>query len=184
MPEAYPTPLAGQRITASLLRSMQPQTARKTADTPRTATTTQTLDPHLQFTAVAGAVYTFQGWVTYDADNAGDIILTFSVPSGSQGKWTGYGSGTTVISGTAGGGTQQNASSTWGYTIRNEYSDITQPRTFGGLGLTNAQTVLLTGTLRVGATGGTWGLSWSQAVSSATATTIYTDSWISCQRTA
>lgn len=182
MPEAYPTLLAGQRITASLLRSMQPQTARKTADTSVTASTTQTLDPHIQFTAEANSVYVFNGWVGYDADNAADIILAFSTPSGTKGKWIGYGPGTTVISGTAGGGTQQNSTSTWGYTLRDEYTDIGSPRTFGGLGVGNPVSVLLDGTLRFGATGGTWGLSWSQAVSSATATTIYTDSWLMAQR--
>lgn len=184
MPEAYPTPLAGQRLTANLLRSMQPQTARKTADTARSSTTTPALDPHLQFTAVANAVYVWTGWIAYDTDNAADIIIGFSTPSGTLGTWTGYGSGTTVISGTGGGGTQQNTVSTWGYTIRNEYTDITAGRTFGGLGVGAPQSVLLSGTLRVGSTGGTWGLNWCQAVSTASNTTVHTDSWISCQRIA
>jgi hypothetical protein len=184
VPEAYPTPLAGQRLTAALLRSMQPQVARKTSDTQRSATTTQTLDPHLQFTAEANSVYVFEGWVAYDADNAADIIIAWSTPSGTLGTWIGYGPGTTVISGTAGGGTQQNSVSTWGYTLRNEYTNITAPRTFGGLGVGNPESVLLMGTLRFPSTGGTWGLSWSQAVSSATSTTIYTDSWLKAQRIA
>ncbi|MFK0018185.1 hypothetical protein [Streptomyces sp. NPDC090798] len=184
MPEAYPTPLAGQRLTAGLLRSMQPQVARKTADTARFATTTLALDPHIQFTAVAGAVYAWSGWLKFDADLTGDIIVGFSVPSGSLGAWVGSGAGTTVISGTAGGGTQQNAGSTWGYTVRTEWTDIGNTRTYGGLGAGNALTVMLNGTLRVGATGGTWGMTWAQSVSSATATTVFTDSWISSQRIA
>ncbi|MGW3025876.1 hypothetical protein [Streptomyces sp. NPDC001221] len=184
MPESYPTPLAGQKLTAGLLRSMLPQTARKTADTQRSATTTQVLDPHLQFTVAANAVYTFEGWFAYDSDNAADILMAWSIPSGTQGKWMGLGTGTTVISGTAGGGTQQNAVSTWGYTLRNEWTDISAGRTYGGLGVGNPQSVLLMGTIRVGPTGGTFGMTWAQAVSTAANTTINTDSTITLQRTA
>jgi hypothetical protein len=163
---------------------MLPQTARKTADTQRQSTTTQTLDPHLQFTVVPNAVYTFEGWFAYDSDNAADLIMAWTLPSGTQGKWVGLGTGTTVISGTAGGGTQQNAVSTWGYTLRNEFTDINAGRTYGGLGVGNPQSVVLMGTIRVGATGGTFGLQWAQAVSTAINTTIYTDSAITLQRTA
>jgi hypothetical protein len=163
---------------------MQPQVARKTADTARVATTALTLDPHIQFTAVAGAVYAWSGWIKFDADLNADIILGFSVPSGSLGAWVGSGAGTTVISGTGAGGTQQNAGSTWGYTVRTEWTDIANSRTYGALGAGNALTVILNGTLRVGATGGTWGMTWAQSVSSATATTVFTDSWISSQRIA
>lgn len=184
MPEAYPNLVAGQRLTASLLRSMQPQVARKTADTSLLATTTQTLDPHIQFTAEANSVYVFEGWIAYDSDNAADIVLGFSVPSGTKGKWVGYGTGTTVISGTSGNGTQQNQVSTWGYTLRVEYTDIASPRTFGGLNVGNPESVYLYGTCRFGPTGGTWGLTWAQAVSTASNTTVYTDSWLKAQRIA
>jgi hypothetical protein len=184
MPEAYPTPLAGQRLTAALLRSMQPQVARKTADTPRASTTTATLDPHIQFPAVAGAVYAWNGWVKFDADLTADIVLGFTAPSGSLGAWVGSGAGTTIISGTGAGGTQQNSGSTWGYTVRTEWTDLSNTRTYGGLGAGNALTVLLSGMFRIGSTGGTWGMVWAQSVSSATATTVFTDSFISSQRIA
>ncbi len=84
MPEAYPNLVAGQRLTASLLRSMQPQVARKTADTALSATTTQTLDPHLQFTAEANSVYVFDGWLAYDSDIAADLVIAFSTPRGRR----------------------------------------------------------------------------------------------------
>ncbi|MFJ6667406.1 hypothetical protein [Streptomyces sp. NPDC091383] len=184
MPEAYPNLVAGQRITASLLRSMQPQVARKTADTSMQATTTLALDPHIQFTAEANSVYVFEGWLAYDSDIAADILVGFTTPSGTKGKWTGYGTGTTVISGTSGNATQQNAVSTWGYTVRVEYTDITATRTFGGLNVGNPESILLQGTCRFGPTGGTWGLSWAQAASTATNTTIFTDSQIKAQRIA
>jgi hypothetical protein len=53
--EYYPQPLAGQRLRASTLRDMLPKTARKTADTSRSATTTATADPHLTFEVEANA---------------------------------------------------------------------------------------------------------------------------------
>lgn len=181
--EAYPTPLAGQRLTATLLRSMQPQTLRKPGDTPRAATTTQAADPHLQLDVVANAVYTISGWVIYDAATAGDLVLGWSFPSGS-GTWVGHGAGTTVTSATNTSGTQQDASSTWGYNVRLETTAMNATRTYGGLGVGTQMTVLLSGTLRVGSTPGTLALTWAQSVSSASATTVYTDSWLSLQRTA
>lgn len=184
MPEAYPTPLAGQRLTASLLRSMLPQVARKTADTARASTTTQVIDPHIQLPVVAGAVYVFNGWIKFDGDPAADIVVGWTFPTGTQGAWYGQGAGTTVISGTAGGGTQQNASSTWGYTVRTEWTDLGNTRTLGNLAAGNALTALLGGTVRVGSTDGTFGMTWCQSVSNATATTVFTDSWISVQRIA
>jgi hypothetical protein len=184
MPEAYPTPLAGQRLTAALLRSMQPQTLRKPADTSRSSTTTQTADPHIQMDVVAGGVYTFNGWLTYDCVSAADFVVGFSVPSGSLGTWVGHGAGTTVTSATGAGGTQQDAVSTWGYTIRLESTLIPLSRTYGGLGVGTPLSVLVDGTLRVGATAGTFALVWSQSVSNAAATTLYTDSFIAVQRVA
>lgn len=184
MPEAYPTPLAGQRLTASLLRSMQPQVARKTADTPLAATTTTTPDPHLQFTLTAGAVYEWSGWIKYDGATAGDLVVAFTAPAGTQGSWGGHGVGSTIIGATSTPALEIDTSRANGYMIRPESNDVTQLRTYGCLGVGNFLTVFLNGTLRVGATAGTWSLSWAQSVSNATATTLYTDSWISLQRIA
>lgn len=184
MPEAYPTPLAGQRLTANVLRSMQTQTLRKPADTPRASTTTQAADPHLQMDVVALGVYTFVGWLTYDCLAAADFVVGFSGPAGSLGTWVGHGPGTTVTSATAGGGTQQDVASTWGYNVRQESTAIGSTRTYGGFGVGTALTVLVTGTLRVGATAGTFAMTWAQSGSNATPTTLYTDSYLEVLRTA
>lgn len=184
MPEAYPTPLAGQRLTASLLRSMQTQTLRKSADTARAATTTQAADPHIFMDTVVGAVYRFHGWLSYDGLAAADIVIGFSAPAGSQGTWGGHGAGITVTSATAGGGTQQDAVSTWGYNIRLETSPIGATRTYGCLGVGTPLGLFLYGTLRVGATAGQFALTWAQNASSATATTVYTDSYLDVLRIA
>jgi len=173
MAEAYPTLLAGQRITAALLRSMLPQTARKTADTSRSAVTTTSADPHLVFDVVANGVYIVDGWVKYFADPAADLTVDFTVPSGSLGEWNGFAAG----SGTAGPGV------TTGYSIRTEANDVSQPRNYYG-STDLAHGLLIHTMLRVGTTGGTFSLDWAQGTSSATATILYTDSWLRLQRIA
>jgi hypothetical protein len=71
-----------------------------------------------------------------------------------------------------------------GYMLRTESNDVTQSRSFGALGVGSALSVFIKGTLRVGSTAGTWALSWAQNASNATATTLYTDSYIMLQRIA
>lgn len=186
MAESYPSPTAGQRITAALLRSMLPQTARKTADTSRSATTTATADPHLTFEVVADAVYTWWGWVKYDADTAGDLVIDFTVPTGSLGEWVGFGAGNPVTGASATPTLRIDTQGTSGYLIRTETTDVAASRSFGGLGVGAALVIGISmyGTLRVGSTAGTFSLDWAQGTSSATATTLYTDSWINMLRVA
>ena len=185
MPEFYPTPLAGQRITASLLRSMLPVTARKTSDTQRSATTTPAADPHLTCEVEANGVYVWDGWVKYDGPVAADIIIDFTVPSGTLGEWVGWGAGITNVVSANGTPTLINDTvSTRGYLVRMEANDVAQSRTFGCLGVGEEMTVLMYGTLRVGSTAGTFSLDWAQSASDATAVTFFTDSWISLRRIA
>lgn len=185
MSEFYPIPLAGQRITADLLRSMLPVFARKTADTTRTATTTTTADPHLQFEVVANAAYVMDGWIKYDSAIAADFALDFSAPSGAAGEWLGVGTGhSPVITATAGVALTSDVVSPRGYMIRTNSNDVTAALTYGGLGVGNSLTVLITATLRTASTAGTWSLDWAQSTSDATNTTVFTDSWLRMQRTA
>lgn len=188
MAEAYPTPLAGQRITASLLRSMQWQVIRKTADTSRSATTTTTADPHLQMDLTASGVYIWHGWIKYDASAAGDINVDFTGPSGLLGEWTGIGTGITRVIGAtdaAGPAFTVDTQGATGYLLRTEATDVTAARAYGGVGTAGTPlTVAMQGTLRVGSTGGTWSLDWAQRTSDATATTVYTDSWLAVLRIA
>lgn len=184
MAEAYPTPLAGQRLTAALLRSMQPQVARKTADTSRAATTTATADPHLQFTLEANAVYVMDGWLKYDGPAAADLNLDWTAPSGTLGEWLGWAAGhSPVITFSAAGAAQLDTQGGRGYPIRTETNDVASARSFGclGTGITPL-TLILNATLRVGATGGTYSCDWAQLVSDASPVTLYTDSWLRLQR--
>jgi hypothetical protein len=183
--EFYPTPLAGQRLTASMLRSMLPQVARKTADTPRSATTTTTADPHLTFEVVANAVYIWHGWLKFDGPAGGDFNIDFTVPSGSLGEWTGWGAGIAFI--TSVNTTPaliQDTASTRGYLIRTETNDVSQTRSFGTIAAGTPLTTFLKGTLRVGSTAGTFSLDWAQLASDAGSTTLYTDSWLEMRRIA
>lgn len=184
MPEAYPTPAGGQRLTATLLRAMQPQAARKTADTQLTATTTPTADPHILFPVEAGAVYTWNGWIKYDGATGGDILLTWTAPSGALGEWGGHGAGITVIGASSTPTLEIDTVRTNGYMLRTESNDVAQSRNFGCLGVGNPLTVLIAGTLRVQGTAGIFQLAWAQGTSNATASTLYTDSCVQLQRIA
>lgn len=172
MPEAYPQPLAGQKITASLLRSMLPQTVRKTADTSRSATTTFADDDHLTFAAEASAVYTMVGWIKYFASNTPDIKIQFSVPSGCLGEWAWIMPGATTL-----------ATTTTGYSIRTETNDVSGSRT--GYGTSDSTMFTpISGLFRMSSTAGNIVLQWAQNTSDATATVMYTDSWLQFQRIA
>jgi hypothetical protein len=184
--EYYPQPLAGQRITASFLSSMLPMVARKTSDTSRAATTTASADPHLQFQVEADAVYIMDGWIIYDSPTAADINIDWSAPTGSDGQWTAIGVGhSPVIGATTAPALQTDTQDARGYMIRVEANDLTSARSYGGLGVGSTPLTLhLQGTLRVGSTAGTYSLDWAQFSSNATATTLYTDSWLRLQRIA
>jgi len=184
--EAYPTFLAGQRITASLLRSGQEQVARKTADTSRSATTTTTADPHLQFEVLANAVYRWHGWIKYDGPTAADLNVDFTTPSGALGEWTAIGAGHSPVIGSSNAPALiTDTQDARGYLMRTETNDVASARSYGCLGTGIIPlTLQMYGTLRVGSTGGTFSLDWAQLVSNATACTLYTDSWLSMLRVA
>lgn len=152
----------------------QARVARKTADTSRANNATPADDPHLAFTVTANATYIVDGWIKYSALVDMDITVDWNVPSGALGEWTGHGMGLGTT-----------AQSTSGYSIRTETNDVSQPRNFSGTNTaTGEYSVIIMGTLRVQATGGTYALQWSQGSSSATATVVYTDSWLRLTRVA
>ena len=157
------------------------QTKRRTTDTTKANTTTATNDTQITFTVDANAVYAFDGYIKYAGAN--DIVIGWGIPSGALGEWQGLGNGTTVISGTNTNATQQDVTSSWGYTVRTESTDIASTRVYGGIG-TTAFGIHVHGLLRVGATGGTFALAWAQGASGATVTTLYTDSFIRIEKVA
>ncbi|BBC35298.1 hypothetical protein SGFS_065920 [Streptomyces graminofaciens] len=170
--ESYPTPQAGQRATASLLRAMLPQTVRKMADEPRSATTTFADDTHLTFAVEANAVYRMNGAIKYFADPTPDIKVQFTTPTGTLGEWWWLMPGSTTA-----------ATGTTGYSIRTETNDVTGSRT--GYGTSDSTMFTPIGGLwRVGSTAGSITMQWAQNTSNATATVLYTDSYLEFRRIA
>lgn len=148
------------------------RSARRTSDLPRDTTATPAADPQLSFSVQANAVYLLDGWIKYSADTAADINLDWSIPAGALGEWTGSGASIDT------------AGSANGYSVQLAATDVDAARSFGGAGTGANLTIDIKGTLRVGATAGTYQLLWAQRVSNAAATTVYTDSWLRLHRVA
>jgi hypothetical protein len=157
------------------------QTKYRTSNATKTSNTTLATDTQITFAVDAGAVYTVEGLLLHSGP--GDFKMGWTFPSGTDGTWQGLGNGVTVISGTSGGGTQQDTSSTWGYAVRTESTDLASPRTYGGIAA-NGYGVQVKATVRVGGTAGTFALQWAQGTSDATATTLYLDSYLTLERVA
>jgi hypothetical protein len=152
---------------------------RRTSNDTRTSTVTPTNDTQLTWSVDANAVYAIEGVLF--VSGPGDFLMGWSYPTGCAGTWNGLGNGTTVVSGTGGGGTQQDISSSWGYTLRSETTDLPDNRTYGGISTTSFA-IHVRGTLRVGSTAGTFALKWAQGTSNATATTLYIDSRLTLEK--
>jgi hypothetical protein len=159
----------------------QRQFKRRSSDLSRASTTTLAADTQLTFSVDANSTYVLDGFLVYSGP--GDFFMGWSVPAGTAGLWTGIGNGGTVVSANGSGGTQTDAASTWGYTVKTEAGDLTTTRSFGGVG-GNLYAIQIRATVRVGATAGTLALTWSQGVSNATPTTLYTDSHLRLEKVA
>ena len=160
----------------------QRTTKRRTSDaTPKASTTTVTADTQITFTVDANATYTIEGFLKYSGP--GDFQMGWSIPTGALGEWHGIGNGTTVASSSNSNTIQTDVSTSWGYTLRTESTDIAATRTYGGIS-TNTYGVQVRGTLRVSSTGGTFALTWAQGSSNATGTILYTDSYIRLEKVA
>lgn len=152
------------------------QTALKTADTSRSNTSTVANDPHLFIPVAANATYLLDGWLKYFADPTPDFKMTFATPGGTLGEWHAIGRGQND---NADGATVN------GYKVRTESNDVNQERNYyGTTDTSNPVGLQLKGTFRVAGTGGNLVLQWSQGTSDATATIVYTDSWIRLHRIA
>lgn len=152
----------------------QIQAAYKTADTSRANTAVVADDPHLTVPVVANGVYLLDGWLKYFADPTPDFKMTLGTPAGTLGEWSGLGRGLSSAAETA---------SVNGYLIRTDSNDVNQERNY--YGVTDADmTVHVKGMIRVAGTAGNLTIQWSQGTSNATATVLYTDSWIRVHRIA
>ena len=173
MPESYPTFRAGQKVTGSLLTSMQPRTARKTADSTYTSTTVAN-DAELTLTVEANAVYEMNGIIfCNNTTSVSDIVIDWDAPSGSDGTWSGSGRATNVATGDV--ETEMKSAGT----------AITASRSFGtqDTGAGQSTVVQIAATLIVGSTAGSYTAQFALLNAGGTLT-IYTDSFFTLRRIA
>lgn len=159
----FPAVLAGTILSAALLQEIAPWTAWKSADTPRSNTTTLANDPDLSVPVVANGSYLFLCglFAAGAAISTGDLKVTFTWPAGGNGKWWSAGFAT--------------ASATPNFNVARTASGSTVA--FGVNGASSSGAILL-GSLLNGSTAGSLTLQWAQNTSNATATTLQANSGI------
>lgn len=170
----YPTILAGQRITASLLQGMLPQVATKAANTDRSATTTLADDPDLTLPLAANAVYLVVMRIYFATPTGGGAPLfktAWDVPAGTTGNRTCTGPGSTA--------SDSGADNMVGhYGVHNPPTAVTYGGRNSSTNLAIAtETAVLTTT-----TAGNVALQWAQATSSASPVRVGTGSSITATR--
>jgi hypothetical protein len=142
----------------------------KTGNTSRFSTTTITADPHLAIPVVPGT-YRIDAVLFFDADSAADLKIGWTAPASTTGAWWPDGSDSS--------NTTQAATARWG-----ALTDIgTSTLPVAGIGSGTIQACRPVGTAVV-TTAGTLALAWAQNASSATATVVRANSWLSLRRTA
>jgi hypothetical protein len=158
----------GQRLTAEFVTSMLLQTARKAADTARTSTTSRSADPDLALAVEANAVYELTGCLFHSGAIAPGISILWTFPASTTGL-VGYAARDT--SGTGGNinDVTQAAALSAAINFNNTASTLTTPSIYSGIVVTSG-------------TAGTLTLTWAQASSSGTATTLLTNSYMKLTR--
>lgn len=136
--------------------------AYKTADQAVTSSTVVVDDNHLTLSLSAGK-WAIQGMIISDGDTAGDIKIQCDFTGTiTTGYWTGYG----VQTGAAGAATIQPAAIAYGTS-----------QSYGENGAGTKIVYPIMATLDC-STSGTWKFRWAQSTSSATATNVFTGSWV------
>lgn len=145
--------------------------ARKTADTSRSNDAVPSVDPHLVIPVVANAVYELDGilFIT-SASQTPDVGIQLDGPAGSAGTWQ-----------TAAPPT---SATTDDSTVRTIATSLGVTRTYG---LQTASQVFgfpISGMIETAGNAGNFTVSWAQAASNATATTVKIYSWVRLNRVA
>lgn len=168
MPQGqYPTVLAGEVLTASLLQAFAPTVAYKAVDTSRATFTTLTADPDLVIPTIANAVYTVDAYFNFEGGTAGASDFNFEFTSNGTLRFHIIGPG-----GSAG--------TSWtGSTFTGSSPQIMVTNGAGSL-----RGARISGSLLAGGSAGSLSLLWAQSVSSATATILHAGSWLSILRIA
>jgi len=155
--------VAGGVVAANLF-------ARKTADQSVTSSTSLVADTELTLSLAANSTYTFEGFMIYDGDVTGDFQMAWTIPAGATIHWM------------PGGPPSSQASSFTGQVKMNDAgtgSDIV-----GAIGAGTKGIARPSGMVRTSASAGSITLRWAQGTSSATATTLYADSFVRATKVA
>lgn len=143
-----------------------PGRKRKTADTSKTSDATPATDPHLVVAMEASKAYSIHGCILLTSPTAADIKCQFTGPAGLTFRvcWETWSKATAV-------GTQLADSR---MTIEGEAAAIP---TGGSTFSTQSNWIIISGVI-VSGTAGNLNFQWSQNTSTASATTVYANSWI------
>lgn len=146
--------------------------ARKAADKSITASTALENDDHLFLAVAANSTYIVDLMVFVDGASTGDFRCGFTVPAGSTYAW-----GQLALINTA--------AAVSGSVILSAFNEGTVSG--GPTGTVAAGTKVgyrMRGLLRTAGTAGTLQMKWAQGTSDPTATTVFTDSFITAQKVA
>lgn len=166
----YPTILAGQRITASLLTLMLPNVVYKTASEDRTATTALTADSDLQATLEANAIYHVTMQIHYATSTVAGFQTDWTVPAGASG-------GRSSIS--AGAASNTSSDTTGNFGVHN-FSTVVN---HGNRNSTNQLWLMEEGMVTT-KSAGTIALRWAQVTSDASITRVGSNSVMLIRRLA
>lgn len=170
MATTYPVPLAGQRITASLLTSMLPLFVVKAADETVNNSATFQSDNELVLAVVANATYLLDMHVLYQSGTTPDLSIAFSVPAGTTMAWSPHGLDQ-LVSGNAGN------------VFLTKLSEA-QGAGLGGAGTTTPVAARICGLVQVSSTAGNLQFRWAQLTINASNTTVFAGSWMKLTRVA
>lgn len=125
-------------------------------------------DGELGIVVQSSSTYTVDALILYDADEAGGIKITFSIPSGTL-YWCGQG-----------------LAPNWGEWGGGETISVVSPHdtsaVFGSAGVDVPVAIRVTGTLKVGSTGGDFRFRWAQNVTAGNPTKVLSGSWMRLTR--
>lgn len=174
---AYPP--AGRKLTAATLRALiselRPLCAYKTADETVTSSTALQDDDFMTVTLVANTVYVVRNVFFIAGDDAADLKVNYTVPSGTTG-WMGQ----TALFAPAGASTASDANMV-------AYAVSGTALAFDlaiGIADTNFVVATVDGLMEVGGTGGAMTTRWAQVTSSGTGTTLKRGSYLLAQMVA
>lgn len=168
-----PVTAADLAAMVSAISELRPLVGRKTADETVTSSTTLQNDDHMTVTLVANTVYAVRNVFFIAGDDAADLKVNYTVPTGTTG-WMGQ----TALSAPTGVSTEHDVNMV-------AFPVSGTALTFDlSIGIADTNFVLATvdGLMEVGGSGGAMTTRWAQKTSSGTGTTVKRGSFLMAQK--